>query len=230
MAPRFFFIPIFLVVSFAACSAPELNQAEIDSASSENTATAVSPLSRTIYDTQLFDSARNLGALEFIRLDSAAFLYFRSGKFIEPDVITAIVAADLTDSTIEIQLWSLHMELWTLLSQIEVRGPGVAFSMNYADYNFDGQTDIYQNISTSNGYPQSYGNLLLVDPITLEMTICHEAAALTNMRPDAHTQRIFSSKVIWCEKNGLKDTCVLTHEWIQDSLLTINTKCPCEPE
>lgn len=177
--------------------------------------------------TQLFDSARSVKELEFHCWIPEPFLYFKSGRFIEPDVTTAVVAKELNDSTIEIQLWSLHMDIWTLLSQTEVFGPGIAFSMNCADYNFDGQTDIYHNVSCSNGYALRRGNLIIVSPETLEMTRHPEAAELANIWPDERNRRIRSAICIAC-KNTMKDTCELTSKWMHDSLVTTDTVCPCD--
>lgn len=218
---------LLLFIFAAACSEPDAGSGTENASVSAAESTSINT---TPTITQLFDSARSVGELEFQCWTPGPFLYFRSGRFIEDDVTTAVVAQEQNDTTIEIQLWSLHFDIWTLLSETEVFGPGMAFSMNYADYNFDGQTDIYQNVSCSNGYAQRYGNLLLIDPLTSEMKLCREASSLSNMRIDAHRQCIFSSKVIWCRKNGFRDTCVLTNEWISDSLITTSTDCPCEAE
>ena len=215
-----------LIVLAAACGTPASQQANTsDTLAIKNGAEITPDLAQP-----LFDSARTVDTIEYSNWSNGHFLYFRSGRFLVPDITTAVVAESKTDSTIGIQLWTLHQEIWTLQSEQEFSGPGMSFRMNYADYNFDGQTDIYHTVSCSNGFSQCYGNLLLVDPFALEMTPYAESHALGNMRPDPAKQCVHSTEVIWCKNNGLRDTCLLTGKWINDSIVTIAKTCPCETE
>lgn len=158
------------------------------------------------------------------------FLYFKSGYFLNNRRKTALMVTELTDTTVLIKLYSYHDGNWILHSSVEgLDGPGASFSPMFDDFNFDGQTDIYIQVSASNGYSLSRGHLIIVDPLTLELEVHHEARDLANMKPDRKTHSIISVEVIECKSNLLKEVGIWTNKWVNGQLKTIKKDYPGEP-
>lgn len=173
----------------------------------------------------LFHRARTGDAFTFSQWKP--FLYFSSGRDIFPDQTTALVAEEAGDTTISISMWTLHNEIWTQQSAVYVTGPGMAFGITLADFNFDGQTDIYHNVSCSNGYALRRGNLITIDPASMQMVLHAEAGRLANMRPDSAKHCVWSCDWAECIQYGYSDTCQIANEWKNDSLITISRTCSC---
>lgn len=106
-----------------------------------------------------------------------------------------------------------------------------AFSFNpkYKDYNFDGQKDIYINLTCSNGLPLCYGYLLLVNKDTKRLERHKECEVLANMVPDPRSKIVFSDTLLECGTGGPEDQLhQLTNKWINGKLVTQKTNCHCK--
>lgn len=66
------------------------------------------------------------------------------------------------------------------------------FEAIFDDFNFDKQTDIYIQVSASNGRALSRGHLLTIDPLTKKIIQHAEARDLANMKPDPKTKTVVS--------------------------------------
>ena len=178
---------------------------------------------------RLLDNALKADSLELDNWEP--FLFFKSGNILSKTEKNVIIVHCPTDTTYSIKLYSIKDNKWLLNDSANgLEASPVQFYLNFDDYNFDGQTDIYIQLSASNGYSLSYGHLLTIDPASKKFTEQIEAGDLANMQPDIKTKTIISEDVIWCKTNGMQEVCKLTNKWIEGHLKTIKEDCPCEPE
>lgn len=159
------------------------------------------------------------------------FLHFHSGHLLSQTAKHALSVDCGTDSTYTIRLFRVTKGQAILIDSIA--GPEafpVQFRTVFQDYNFDGQTDLYIQVSASNGYSLSRGHLLVFDPVTQKFVWHKEARQLANMRPDPKTKTVASEDVLWCADSGQIEVCLWASQWINGLLKTIKKECPCEPE
>ena len=209
---------LFLTLAFYACNtAPSKRE------------TATPAGSNVIADTlqQLLHSARTADTLE--RENSAPFFFFQSGHLFNSTEKHALAVISPTDSTTQLKLYRLQDHAWQLMDSID-RLPGIspAFHASYADYNFDGQPDIYIQQSASNGYVMSRGYLLIVDALTGKITPHQEIGELANMRPDVKKLTVYSEDLVNCSNKDKSPVCTLRNKWIDGQLKTIEKKCDCD--
>lgn len=176
----------------------------------------------------LLAKAAKMDTLEFDNW--RPFIFYKSGYFLNRKVKSALVVNEISDTTIAVKLYSLQGDNWLLNSTIEnLDGPGIAFGPKFDDYYFDGQTDVYIQVTISNGYSLSRGHLLTINPFTLKLQNHPEARDLGNMRPDIKSNSVISDEVIWCKSDGFKEVCKRTNKWDKGVLKFIDKQCPCEP-
>lgn len=154
------------------------------------------------------------------------FLYFRSGNFISESRKHAVVICSASDTTVWVDLYQITSTGWAKREMLtELSGPGIAFSVIYDDYNFDGITDLFIAESCSNGYSLCRGNLLITDSSTRFIALHPEANGLANMKTEPGNKLIHSDSVIWCK--GIESICALTSVWKGGQLVTSRRDCPC---
>ncbi len=218
---------LFIGLLVAACNLPQTNQ---DKHKTRDTVVQNFSENSVSNDslTHLLDKATKADSLEYA--DSQQFFFFKSGYFLDGRNKNALVIQALTDSTILVKLYSHKDTNWILQSTVEnLDGPGPSFSLIFDDFNFDGQTDIYLQVTVSNGYSLSRGHLIIIDPVTLKLNVHHEARDLANMKPDKKTKSVISEEVIECNANLNKGIGKWTNQWVNGRLKTLKRDYSCEP-
>ena len=114
----------------------------------------------TLYD--ILAKSNKIDSLEYENWEP--FLYLKTGNFLSEKDKNAILVFNNTDTTYQIELYTLEKEKWIkndALTNIEANP--MQFYFIVQDYNFDGQKDIYLQMSASNGWSLSRGHLLTID-------------------------------------------------------------------
>jgi len=79
----------------------------------------------------------------------------------------------------------VHNDGWSNLDSLIITDIlPLQFELEFEDYNFDHQKDIYIQFTASNGYSISKGQLITVNPISRKLELHPEARELGNMKPD----------------------------------------------
>lgn len=213
-------------LTIVACNPPETNQ---DNYLMQDTLALGNYGDFVATDTisNLFNKALNLDSLEYSNWKP--FIFFKSGNFLKNKNKNVLLVTELSDTTISVKLYKANGNNLELNSSVEnLNGPGMAFQPMYHDFNFDGQTDIYIQVTASNGYSLSRGHLITIDPLTMKLNYHPEAREFANMRPDKKTHSVISEEVIECKSNLMEEVGILTNKWIKGQLKTIKKKYPCE--
>ena len=171
----------------------------------------------------LLDKALKADTLEFDNWEP--FLFFKSGNFLSKTEKNVIIVHCPTDTTYSINLYSIKDNKWLLFDSVSgLEAFPTQFAPIFDDYNFDGQKDVYIQVSASNGWSLSRGHLLIVDPLPKKLIIHKEARELANMKPDPTTKTIVSE--LWNGYNiqGQHQLTIFTNKWINGQLKTIKTK------
>lgn len=172
---------------------------------------------------ELLDSARTSDTVE---IDSwKPFMFFKSGYFLSKARKNTILVTCTTDTTYLIKLFVLKNRKWYLVDSInKLDAFPPQFDIVFKDYNFDGQKDIFIQVSASNGWSLSRGHLLTIDPLTQKMIQHKEARNLANLNPNPKTKTVTSE--IWNGYNseGQNQLTILTNKWIDGKLKTIGKR------
>ena len=98
------------------------------------------------------------------------------------------------------------------------------FDLIFDDYNFDEQTDLYIQVTASNGWSLSRGHLITIDPKTKKLKLHTETRDFANMTPDKRTKTVRTELWNGYNKNGSVQLTVFTNKWIAGKLKTIRKK------
>lgn len=194
--------------------------------SNTNTTNSVDSIIKINTDTlyKLLDKSTSLDTFEFRNFEP--FLFLKTGKLLSGTKKNAILINCPTDSTYKVDLYEMLSDKWTKFDEIDgLEAFPVQFFLNFQDYNFDGETDIYLQCSASQGYSLSRGHLLTFNSETHKFDQHPEARDLANMQPNARTKIVISEDAYYGDK-GFQGVCDLTNKWINGKLKTIKKKCP----
>lgn len=219
---------LFLGVTIFSCNQTQITQEKVGV---QDTSVQVTNRKVIQLDTipGLLDKALKTDTLQFDNWEP--FLFFKSGNFLNKTEKNAVLVHRPTDTTYSIKLYSISDNKWLISDKISgLDGLPIQFVPIFDDYNFDGQTDIYIQATTSNGYPLSRGHLIIVNQLTKKLEVHPEARDLANMKPDNKGHSVISEEVIWCKPNGFEEVCKWTNKWVNGLLKPIKKDCPCEPE
>lgn len=156
---------------------------------------------------------------------SSSVLFFTSGNILNKNNKNALVITCPTDTTYLIRLYKRNDTNWQLTDSLSgLDAYPSQLEVTFKDYNFDKQTDIFVQVTASQGWSLSRGHLLIVDPKTNKMINHTEARELANMEPDPTTKTVFSEL---SHGYNLKDQLQLTifrNKWINGQLKTVSRK------
>ena len=215
-----FFIISILVVSCLQTNTKDSKPDKIGTTKQESTLSQIT-LEEFLKNSAYTDSLEYSGATPFV--------YYKTGYFLDKDKKTTLAISCQDDSTYIIKLYRIQNSKNQILDSVFGLEAGlISFNVIYDDYNFDGQTDFFIQVSASNGYSMSRGHLLTINPSTKKLEYHAEARNLANMRPDSKTISVISDELIFCKDNGLKDVCKKKNIWIEGHLKAESIDCPCE--
>lgn len=141
----------------------------------------------------LLQKAIKTDTLEFENWEP--FLFFKSGYLLSQKEKNAIIVHCPTDSTYIIELYTKLNDKWIKNDQQNnMEAHPIQFNLNFEDYNFDGQKDIYLQESVSNGWPISKGHLFIINPETKKLEEHEETRNLANMNP------ILKDKIVYTDE------------------------------
>jgi hypothetical protein len=177
----------------------------------------------TLY--KLLDKSNQLDNFEFSNWKP--FLYIKTGNILSKTEKNAILVSCPTDSTYKVELYTKLADSWTKNDEIELLDAfPIQFNLDFEDYNFDGQTDMYLQTSVSNGYALSRGHLLTINPKTKKIQTHPEAKDLANIHLDSKTKTVISEDVVWSVDYGFQGVCDLKNKWINGKLKIVKRECP----
>ena len=159
----------------------------------------------------------------FSKLDG--FLFFKSGHLLDSSEVNAIAVNCRYDTTYSIKLYLRKDTSWQLEDSISgLEAFPWQFNLSFNDYNFDMQTDIYIQVSASNGWSLSRGHLILIDPRSKKFDLHKEARDFANMCIDQFSKTIISQD--WEGYDSLNNShlTIYTNKWINGQLQTINKR------
>jgi hypothetical protein len=177
--------------------------------------------------TKLLDKALTADTLEFNNEfeTSQSFLFFKSGHIVSKTEKNALVVVCPTDTTYTVKLYSIQNNKWTLSDSISgLDAFPTQFDPIFDDYNFDGQTDIYIQVSASNGWSLSRGHLILIDPKTKTFELHKETRDFANMTPEPKTKTVKTELWNGYDLKGQHQLTIFTNKWVNGQLKTINKK------
>jgi len=179
--------------------------------------------------TELLDKSLTRDTMEFnneFEFDTyKSFLFFKSGQIISKTEKNALVVVCPTDTTYTVRLYSIQNNLWNISDSISgLDAFPTQFDPIFDDYNFDGQTDIYIQVSASNGWSLSRGHLIIIDPKTKKFDLHKETRDFANMTPDLKTKTVKTELWNGYDMKGRHQLTIFTNKWVNGKLKTISKK------
>lgn len=200
-----------------------VDTATIDKNESSNETFESKITSDTLY--KLLDSSIQLDTFEFSNW--TPFLFLKTGNFLSALEKNAILVTCPTDSTYKVEYYSKSGDKWVKNDELDLPDAlPIQFYLDFDDYNFDGQKDIYLQCSSSNGYALSRGHLLTINSRTKKIQAHPETRELANMQADFESKTVISEEVIWSVDYGFQGVCDLKNKWIDGKLKTVKKECP----
>ncbi|NMD00136.1 MAG: hypothetical protein GYA62_10495 [Bacteroidales bacterium] len=151
------------------------------------------------------------------------FLFFKSGHLFDRNQKHALSVTCPTDSTYKVEMYILEKGAWTLMDTLKsLDAFPIQFATTLKDFNFDRQTDLYIQVTISNGWPLSRGHLIIIYPKTKKFQLHPETREFANMEPDSISKTVFSE--VWDgydNKSGEQNLILLTNKWINNKLVTV---------
>jgi hypothetical protein len=176
---------------------------------------------------ELFEKAITTDTLEFSNQfeNNQSFLFFKSGQIISETEKNAIVVICPTDTTYTIRLYSIQNNKWKLSDSItELEAFPTQFDPIFDDYNFDGQTDIYIQVSASNGWSLSRGHLIIIEPKTKMFDLHKETRDFANMMLDIKTKTVKTELWNGYDMKNRHQLTIFTNKWVNGKLKTISKR------
>ncbi len=201
------------------------SQATHDKTETSDTISKTVTTKDTVLDriNRILDKALTTDTLGF-NIDKP-FLYFKSGHLISKTEKNAIVIVCPTDTTYTVRLYSIQNNKWYILDSINgLDAFPIQFDAIFDDYNFDGQTDIYIQVSISNGWPLSTGHLIIIDPNTKKFNLHKEARDYANMELDIINKTVKTESCYEYRTKGRHQLMIYTNKWVNGKLKTISEK------
>ena len=178
---------------------------------------------------EFLDKALTIDTIEFnneFEFDTyKSFLFFKSGHIISKTEKNALIVFCPTDTMYTIKLYSVKDGKWQLSDSISgLDAFPTRFDAIFDDYNFDEQTDIYIQVTASDGWSLSRGHLLIINPKTKKFELHPETRALANMKPDKKARTVLSEEWIGYDMQNQIQLTILTNKWVKGQLKTTSKK------
>lgn len=213
---------LFFGLTIFACNQTQTSQDKIVS----NDSITQTNKSNSIYKiAELFNKALTLDTLEFNNQfeNTQSFLFFKSGHIISKTEKNVIVVVSPTDTTYTVRLYSIQNNKWSISDSISgIDAFTAQFDAIFADYNFDGQTDIYIQVSASNGWSLSRGHLIIIDPKTKTFDLHNETRDFANMTPDSKAKTVKTELWNGYDLQNRHQLTIITNKWVNGKLKTIS--------
>lgn len=218
-------ILIGFITLFIACSCNYAQQANERKVSNMEAAVEESTYKNIFTDSIVLFLEKSLRVDTFEVDHFGPFLFFKSGYMLSKDEKNAIAIYSSTDTTYCVQLYSMRERKWELSDSIDgLDALPMQFDLIFDDYNFDEQTDLYIQVTASNGWSLSRGHLITIDPKTKKLKLHTETRDFANMMPDKRTKTVRAELWNGYDKDGSVQLTVFTNKWIAGKLKTIRKK------
>lgn len=160
------------------------------------------------------------------------FLRLRIGKFLSPQERNAFLVSHVKDSVYKLELYTETSGKWIKNDEKTVKDAYMLqFDLDFDDYNFDGQKDIYMQSTASNGYSISRGHLIIINPENLKMQLHPETRDYGSMIPDRLKKIVYSCTPNQCYdslQSGPLPPCQVINRWKDNKLVFVSMEeCPC---
>ena len=215
---------LFFGLTIFACNQTQTSQDKIvsnDTITQRNKTVSVDKIA------ELFEKALTIDTLEFNNQfeKNQSFLFFKSGHIISNAEKNALVVVCPTDTTYMVRLYSIQNNKWNLSDSVSgLEAFPTQFDPIFDDYNFDGQTDIYIQVTASNGWSLSRGHLIVIDPKTKKFDLHKETRDFANMTPDLKTKTVKTELWNGYDMKGRHQLTIFTNKWVNGQLKTISKK------
>ena len=217
---------LFLGLTIFSCNQTQTRQDKIVTQDTTSKTVAVKDTVQ-IKIAELLNKALTADTLEFNNEfeTNQSFLFFKSGHIISKTEINALVVVCQTDTTYAVRLYSIQNNKWNLPDSINgLDAFPTQFDQVFDDYNFDGQTDIYIQVSASNGWSLSRGHLIIIDPKTKRFELHKETREFSNMTPDVKTKTVKTELWNGYDIKNRHQLTIFTNKWVNGKLKTISKK------
>ncbi len=193
--------------------------------------TQMESINDTLLDTLagLFNKALSTDTVEFnneFEFDTyKSFLFFKSGHIFGKTEKNALVVVCPTDTTYTVRLYSIQANKWSILDSISgLDAFPTQLNVVFDDYNFDGQTDFYIQVTASNGWSLSRGHLITINPKSKKFRLHKETRYFANMIPDIKTKTVKTELWNGYDMKGQHQLTIFTNKWINEQLKIMTKK------
>ena len=165
----------------------------------------------------LLDKGIDFDTLEFDNWQP--FLFFKSGNLLSNKEKNAILISCPNHKTYKIEIYTQVGKKWIKNDELNlIDANPTQFYLDFKDYDFDGQKDIYLQRSASNGWSLSRGCLIIVNPQTKKLKEHKEVNNLANMNPDFENKIVYTDEIDY-DNNGRKVNRRI-NKWKKDVLIS----------
>lgn len=203
------------------------NQTQTSQAKIVSNDTITQTTNQAVSIAELLEKAVTADTLEFNNQfeNNQSFLFFKSGHMISKTEKNALIVVCPTDTTYTVRLYSIQSNKWNISDSISgLDAFPTQFDPIFDDYNFDGQTDIYIQVSASNGWSLSRGHLIIIDPKTKMFDLHEETRDFANMTPDMKTKTVKTELWNGYDMENRHQLTIITNKWVNGKLKTISKK------
>lgn len=207
------------------CSCNHSRQTQRSNNSNQNIPTELSTYENSRVDsiTLFLEKALSVDTFEVDHF--GPFIYFKSGYMLNKDEKSAVAIYCSTDTTYSVELFSIRGHNWMLSDSIGgLDALPMQFDLRFDNYNFDGQTDLYIQVTASCGWCLSRGHLITIDPNNKTLILHPETRDCANMTPDKRAKTVRTELWNGYDKDGQVQLTVFTNKWIAGKLKTIRKK------
>jgi hypothetical protein len=177
---------------------------------------------------KLLEKSLVLDTFIFEKITIPNLFYLKVGNFLSPFEKNAILMFCPNDSIFQLEYYTQKENKWIKNDSWGKKNAfSIYFYVDYQDFNFDEQNDIFIQRNVSNGASLRTGYLLILNPKTKKIEYHAEARKLNSMEVDVETKSIISEELVDCNDGMKLHVQYWTNKWIKGKLKTVKKNNPC---